>query len=85
MFLVKPFRTNQMKPVWKRLINADLTPERHFVELYLDGVLQYCLLHNMKVLIFQVKRQSLGNGVAHSAIVLTQSRLMQILSSHPGY
>ena len=56
MLLVKPFRANQMQLVLIHLINVDLTPERRFVELYLGGALQYCFIHNMKILISQVKR-----------------------------
>ena len=67
------------------MINVDLTPERRFVEFYLDGALQHCLIHNMKILIPQVKRRILVNGVAHCAIVLTQDRLMQIPSLSTGY
>ena len=55
MVLVKTFRPHQMEPVSIRLINVDMTPERRFTEICLDGVMRYCLPYNMKILISQVK------------------------------
>ena len=50
------------------LIDGDMMPEECFAELCLDGVMQYCLPYNMKNWVSQLKRRSLGNGVAHCVI-----------------
>ena len=71
MFLVKAFRAHQRQPVSILLINADMTREWRFAELCLNRVMQYCLPYNMKILISQVKRWSLGNRAVHYDIANT--------------
>ena len=71
MFLVKTFRARQKQPVSIPLIHIDMMRDPRFPELCLDGVMQYCLLYNMKTLISQVKRQIPGNGVVYCDITNT--------------
>ena len=73
MLLVKTFRVRQRQSVLIRLINVDMMQESRFPELCLDGVLQYCLLHNMKTLISQVEPRIPGNEqVVHCHIPNTR-------------
>ena len=71
MFVVKAFRMHQRQLVSIRLINVDMTPEKRFAKLCLDGSIQYCLPYNKKIPISQVKRRSPRNGVVHCAITNT--------------
>ena len=64
MFLVEAFKVYQRQPVFPRLINVDMRPERGFAELCSADIIQY-LLTLQHILISQVKRRSHGNGVAH--------------------
>ena len=73
MLLVKTFRARQRRPLSIRLINVDMMRDPRFPELCSDGVMQYCLPHNMNTLIFQVKRQIPGNEVVHCDITNTVS------------
>ena len=40
---------------YQHALSMLMTPERRFAEVYLDGVMQYCLPSNMKILISQAK------------------------------
>ena len=51
MFLVRALKAHQREPVPIHLVNVGMTPEQRFAELFLDGVLQYCLHYNKKILI----------------------------------
>ena len=55
MFLVEAFKVYQRQPVFPRLINVDMRPERGFAELCSDDIIQY-LLTLQHILISQVKR-----------------------------
>ena len=62
-----------------------MTSEQCFEEFYFDGVMQYCLPYNMKILLSHIKRDEVLGMELSIVILQTQGQLMQIPSQYLGY